>query len=63
MTRNAYMRLALEAASDGTLELHSHEARTRDLVRARLRADTVLLRAALVRPRGSGLKPAESERA
>ena len=44
LTRNAYMRRALEAATDGTLELQSNDARTRDLFRASLRADTELLR-------------------
>jgi hypothetical protein len=46
LTRNAYMRRALEAATDGTLELKSDDARTRDLFRAGLRADTERLRQA-----------------
>ena len=36
LTRNAYMRRALEAATDGTLELQSCESRIPDLIRARL---------------------------
>ena len=47
LTRNAYMRRALEAATDGTLELQSDGARTRDPFRASLRADTERLRQAL----------------
>ena len=47
LTRNAYVRRALEAATDGTLELQSDDARTRDLFRAGLRADTERLRQAL----------------
>ncbi len=46
LTRNAYMRRALEAATDGTLELQSDGARTRDLFRAGLPADTERLRQA-----------------
>ena len=45
LTRNAYMRRALEAATDGTLELQSDDARTRDLFRAG--ADTERLRQVL----------------
>ncbi len=47
LTRNAYVRRALEAATDGTLALQSDDARTRDLFRAGLRADTERLRQAL----------------
>ena len=46
LTRNAYMRRAIEAATDGTLELQSDDAQTRDLYRAGLRADTERLRQA-----------------
>ncbi len=41
----------LEAATDGTLELQSDDARTGDLFRAGLRADTERLRQALAPPR------------
>jgi metal-responsive CopG/Arc/MetJ family transcriptional regulator len=47
LTRNSFMRRTLEAATDGTLELQSDDARTRDLFQASLRADTELLRQAL----------------
>jgi len=43
LTRNSYMRRALEAATDGTLAIKSDEARTRDLIRERFAADRVAI--------------------
>ena len=47
LTRNAFVRRALEAANDGTLAIQSDAAPTRDLFRAGLRADTERLRQAV----------------
>jgi len=44
LTRNAYMRRVLEAATDGQLRLQSEEARTAEMIRLRFASDRAAVR-------------------